>query len=264
MKLHDLLSMETVSAVLRVLSLGAGVQSSTLALMMAKGEVQPADHAIFADTQDEPRAVYRHLDWLEQQLPFPVHRVTAGKMSDDILRDEKPEVRYLLPTFTADGGMGKRQCTRHYKLDVIRRQVRTLGATKQNPATMIIGISLDEALRMNNSDVLYMQNSYPLVEMRKTRGHCLEWLAAMGYPKPPKSACKHCPFHDSLGWQALESDEFAEVVLLDKFIRNKGGTEGQIQFLHRDRVPLDEADISHINDVQVDMFGNECQGMCGV
>lgn len=249
---------------MRVLSLGAGVQSSALALMMKHGVVETVDHAIFADTQDEPRAVYRHLDWLESQLPFPVHRVTAGKMSDDIRRDEKEEVRYLLPTFTAEGGMGKRQCTRHYKIDVIKRQVRVLGATRGNPATMVIGISLDEALRMNVPDVLYMQNSYPLVDARKTRGHCLEWLAAMGYPKPPKSACKHCPFHDNLGWQALEADEFAEVVEFDRFVRNKGGTEGQIQFLHRDRVPLDEVDLSHISDVQVDMFNNECTGVCGV
>jgi hypothetical protein len=249
---------------MRILSLGAGVQSSALALMMKHGLVEPVDHAIFADTQDEPRAVYRHLNWLEKQLPFPVHRVTAGKMSDDIMRDEIPEVRYLLPTFAADGGMGKRQCTRHYKLDVIKRKVRELGATRLNPATMVIGISWDEALRVNVSGVLYMRNSYPLVEMQQTRGHCLEWLASMGYPRPPKSACKHCPFHDNLGWQALEADEFAEVVSLDRFLRDKGGTEGKAQFLHRDRVPLDQADLSHISDVQTDMFGNECVGVCGV
>jgi len=43
---------------LRVLSLGAGVQSTTLALMAAHGEIEPPDCAIFADTQWEPRAVY--------------------------------------------------------------------------------------------------------------------------------------------------------------------------------------------------------------
>lgn len=38
-----------------VLSLGAGVQSSTMALMAAKGEITPMpDCAIFADTQSEP------------------------------------------------------------------------------------------------------------------------------------------------------------------------------------------------------------------
>jgi 3'-phosphoadenosine 5'-phosphosulfate sulfotransferase (PAPS reductase)/FAD synthetase len=48
---------------LRVLSLGAGVQSTTLALMAAHGEIEPPHCAIFADTGWEPRAVYDHLDW---------------------------------------------------------------------------------------------------------------------------------------------------------------------------------------------------------
>jgi hypothetical protein len=40
---------------LRVLSLGAGVQSTTLALLAAHGEVGPMpDCAIFADTRWEP------------------------------------------------------------------------------------------------------------------------------------------------------------------------------------------------------------------
>ena len=68
---------------LTLLSLGAGVQSSTLALMAACGEISPMpDGAIFADTQSEPAAVYTYLDWLERQLPFPVYRVTAGSLKD--------------------------------------------------------------------------------------------------------------------------------------------------------------------------------------
>jgi hypothetical protein len=44
---------------IRILSLGAGVQSTTLALMAAHGEIGPMpDCAIFADTQWEPRRVY--------------------------------------------------------------------------------------------------------------------------------------------------------------------------------------------------------------
>lgn len=35
---------------MRILSLGAGVQSSTLALMAEHGEIEKPDYAIFADT----------------------------------------------------------------------------------------------------------------------------------------------------------------------------------------------------------------------
>jgi hypothetical protein len=71
---------------LRVISLGAGVQSTTMALMAARGEIGPMPVcAIFADTRAEPKGVYAHLDWLERQLPFPVHRVSAGNLRDEIL-----------------------------------------------------------------------------------------------------------------------------------------------------------------------------------
>ncbi|WSA82652.1 hypothetical protein OG930_06905 [Streptomyces sp. NBC_01799] len=46
---------------LKVLSLGAGVQSTCLLLMAAEGHLPGLDVAIFADTGWEPRAVYDHL-----------------------------------------------------------------------------------------------------------------------------------------------------------------------------------------------------------
>lgn len=70
---------------LKVLSLGAGVQSSTIALMMAHGEIDMSDCAIFSDTQSEPKEVYKWLDWLENKLPFPVYRVSKGSLRADSL-----------------------------------------------------------------------------------------------------------------------------------------------------------------------------------
>jgi hypothetical protein len=54
--------------------------------MSAHGEIEMPDCAIFADTQSEPESVYHWLDWLEQQLPFPVYRVTKGSLADTALR----------------------------------------------------------------------------------------------------------------------------------------------------------------------------------
>lgn len=73
---------------LRVLSLGAGVQSTTLALMAAHGEVGPMpDCAIFADTHWEPGSVYDHLEWLMSPnvLPFPVYVVSAGNIREQLI-----------------------------------------------------------------------------------------------------------------------------------------------------------------------------------
>lgn len=68
---------------IHIISLGAGVQSSTLALMAAHGEITPMPEcAVFADTMAEPQSVYTWLDWLEKQLPFPVIRVSKGDLGE--------------------------------------------------------------------------------------------------------------------------------------------------------------------------------------
>ena len=88
---------------LRVLSLGAGVQSTTLALMAAHGEIGPVpDCAIFADTGWEPKAVYEHLAWLRSPnvLPFPVHIVSAGDLRADLISASRGERWASIPAFT--------------------------------------------------------------------------------------------------------------------------------------------------------------------
>ena len=49
---------------LTIISLGAGVQSSAMAIMSAKGDFPPVDCAIFADTGYEPKAVYKYLEYI--------------------------------------------------------------------------------------------------------------------------------------------------------------------------------------------------------
>src|SRR5579885_896147 len=108
---------------LRVISLGAGVQSTTMALMAAHGEITPMpDCAIFADTQSEPQAVYDHLKWLMSPnvLPFPIHVVTKGSLRAAILsasagrtrNDGRPPLYIRNPDGTK--GILKRQCTADY------------------------------------------------------------------------------------------------------------------------------------------------------
>lgn len=70
---------------LRVLSLGAGVQSSTLLLMSELGELPRLDAAIFADTGAEPSYVYAWLEWLMAQVTIPVYRVATGTLDADVL-----------------------------------------------------------------------------------------------------------------------------------------------------------------------------------
>lgn len=265
---------------LRILSLGAGVQSTTLALMYARRDIGPMpDAAIFADTGWEPRTVYEHLKRLEQKLPFPVYRVVSGNIRDDIVRGATSRSgRFAsVPWFLAmpDGtvGMGRRQCTAHYKIEPIHKKIRDLLGkphpirVQANAAVVLVGISTDEAHRQKPSRVAYIRREYPLLDLGMSRSDCRRYLTDRK-ETAPKSACIGCPFHSNDMWRAIRDnapDEWTDVVLLDRLIRDGGhgrGIRGQ-QFMHRSCMPLDEADLDRGNG-RGDLFGDECEGMCGV
>lgn len=260
---------------LRVLSLGAGVQSTTMALMAAHGELTPMpDCAVFADTGWEPKATYEHLAWLRSPnvLPFPVHIVSAGDLRADVLRRSYSTggrfaaVPWYMRMPNGKAAMGRRQCTKEYKLRPIQKKIVELlgGKRPRDGAEMWIGISTDEAARAKPSQVQYIRNRFVLLEADKSRQGCVRWLEAHGYPRPPKSACIACPFHNDAGWRGLTPAEFADAVEVDVAIRHQPGFRGE-QFVHRSMKPLSEVDLSTAEERgQGNLFINECEGMCGV
>ncbi len=278
-----------MSEPIHILSLGAGVQSSTLALMAAAGEVTPMPTAaIFADTQAEPARVYRWLDWLEKQLPFPVKRVSRGSLTKESLRirefkDDPTRhwVKSLIPAYiaNADGtrGLMGRQCTFNYKVEMLEREARSIAKVKRGEKEVRviqwIGISLDEAHRMKSARHAWITHRWPLIEKEMKRHQCLIWMAAHGFPRPPRSACSYCPFHSDAEWRRLrfeEPEEFDRAVQFEKDLQAvKAKTDNQkgVPFLHSSLKPLGEVDFSTDTERGQGMlagFGNECEGMCGV
>ena len=260
---------------MRVLSLGAGVQSTGLALMSEKGELPPVDALIFADTQWEPEGVYEHLDWLETQLSAPVYRVSIGNIRDDHIRSitEGTNIRGIMPLFTGDG-FGRRQCTNAYKIEPVKRQIRTLLGLKKGQrvpkGTTVdqwIGISTDEAGRMKPSSDKWINNTWPLIDAGMSRRNCLSWFED-NFPGRTleKSACIACPFHNDAMWRDIKINDpasFAEACAFDDQIRTS--QTGKVQYVHRTLQPLAEVDFRNLEDKgQINMFNNECEGMCGV
>lgn len=254
---------------MKILSLGAGVQSSTLALMTARGEIEPPDCAIFADTKWEPKAVYAWLERLIKMLPYPVHIVSAGDLRADLLAftNSTGQRFAAVPFYTGSGGMGRRQCTREYKIEPITRKIRDLGGGPKNPVELWIGISLDEMRRMKPNRVKWIHARWPLVERGITRQECMLWLKRQGLPIAPKSSCLGCPYHRDDYWRALRdwsSEEWEETVKVDRAIRNQPGFREE-QFMHRELVPLDQVDLEHESDWgQGELFEYECEGFCDV
>ena len=267
---------------IRVLSLGAGVQSSTLALMSAQGEIEPYDCAIFADTGWEPKDVYEWMAWLEQQLPFPVHKVDNGNLPERVLKfSAKGEGSLVgrsasIPFFTLSDsgsrGMLPRQCTSEHKVLPVYRKLRELvglrprqRAPKEILVHQDMGISFDEMQRMKYSNNAWIEYGFPLIDLRMRRFDCIAWMERNGYPRPPRSACVGCPYHSDKEWKRIKDSpvDWADAVGFERKANAQCGYRDQV-FLHASRKPLDEVDFSTAEDHgQLSML-DECDGMCGV
>jgi len=275
-----------------VLSLGAGVQSSCLAFMAAKGEITPMpDFAVFADTGAEPQSVYDWLEYIQCKLPYPVYVVEKGNLTQDALerhtkvkgKDVGQEyVKNLIPAFgllpdgTKTAAIG-RKCTADYKIQPILAEIKKrcqIPRMEQSiRVTQWIGISYDEMQRAKGSPRKWMQNRFPLLERKMRRHDCHQWMKDNGYPEPPRSACYYCPFHSDAEWRRLRNEEpheFRKAVAFDQLLRfthrDYNPKLRMKVYLHNSCKPLGEIDFDNDEDKgqQVWDFQAECEGMCGI
>jgi hypothetical protein len=171
--------------------------------------------------------------------------------------------------------MLRRQCTSDYKIQPIKKKLRELcniGYKKHFPKDKYIeqwiGISTDEIQRMKPSRDPYILNRHPLIELKMSRQDCINYLNKNKIPSPEKSACIICPYHNDAYWHFMKTErlsEFKEAIELDKKIRTGAKNIKDNLYLHKSCKPLDEVEFDKKeNDKQLDMFNNECEGMCGV
>lgn len=237
---------------LRVLSLGAGVQSTTVLMLSLHQEIPAFDAVIFADTRRERRATYSTLWWAVRRCKdagVPLYVTGAGDIFD---------AWWQMPVFTTlDGqvGMARRQCTGDFKITTVRRVVRRLWqAAGRPPVLQADGISLDEYHRASGTGVNYITAWHPLLDdpdgephVPMTRGDCEAWMDGHGYPLPIKSGCVCCPYQDDWSWAELRDHEpgtWADVIDLDRRMRHhhapdRAGFKAPV-YLHRSARPLAE------------------------
>jgi hypothetical protein len=282
--------------VFHVLNLGAGVQSTTLYLMSAAGEILRFDYAIFADTQEEPEAVYRHLEWLQTVGGPPILVRTKAKLGDDLMygKNSTGQSFASIPAFTiageGDPGRMRRQCSKEYKTDIIERCIRRdiLGLKQKQwiPKDVRVhqyfGISLDEKSRASRiwerfhvTCEAWAEPHFPLIDRAMTRANCILWLEDRVPHPVPRSACTFCPFHSDAEWQHLKDAQGADwerLVQIDRALRTPGVIVNrnldQKIYLHRSCLPIDEIDFkpkTNRKELQLGFgFDNECEGVCGV
>ena len=203
------------------------------------------DYAIFADPGDEPKEVYKHLAYLQSLNGIPILVRSKGRLSDDLMRGENSTGQRFasIPAFTRgpldddDVGRTRRQCSKEYKIEVIKKTIRQelLGLKPRQripkgvKVVQYIGISLDEAGRAQRmmaprlikakttKSGKFIQTHWEkprhlgiirflLIEKFMTRANCKTWLLEFGdLPHEcPRSACVYCPFHDDEEWMRIK------------------------------------------------------------
>ena len=281
----------TTPPALRVLSLGVGLQSTTLLLMSQHDELPRLDAAFFADTEAEPVAVYETLEWVTAVVDIPIYRVSAGNLGAAVLDTahrgalgqhltaghvgqppfwvkNAPNKDYAT---AVSGGALWRKCTADYKIIPIRRKIRELlgvkpiGRLRQGVwVEQWIGFSREELGRTFCSDVQWITNTFPLILPKQmTRRDCEQWLTGHGYPIPPKSSCTFCPFHSNAYWRDMRENRPNEWTATVDFERQLHagklpGVRGT-PYLHKSMVPLPMAPIEEL-DTGPELFCHACAG----
>jgi hypothetical protein len=264
---------------LRVLSLGAGVQSSTLLLLMLEGKVKMADIALFADTGNEPIEVYKYLDYLKILSKDKIKILTVKKSNiiEDALAEKTKGTSngfITMPIYAVDKNgkktMGRRQCTNDYKIQPIHKKIREILQVKTlrgKNIEIVMGISFDEQQRAKTPNNKWAINCYPLIENYMTRQDCIDFYNSKEVKKPPRSACIVCPYHSDEEWLDLKKnypEEFKSAVEFDNLIRDKG-SEGYKNYLHSSLIPLSDVVFKEKrNYYQPTLALDECEGMCGI
>lgn len=215
-----------------VFSFGGGVQSTAVLVLAAQG-VLDLRTFLFANVGDDsehpatlryvndiakPYAMQHGLDLIE----VAYHRAN-GTPETLYQRITAPGNKVeVIPVRLGSGQPTSRICTYRFKVEVVAKWLRQQGVTKAAPATVALGISLDELQRMRSSSgFAYYTLAYPLIELRMTRQDCINVIERAGLPVPPKSSCWFCPFHRLTRWRDMadtEPDLFRRSVALERYM----------------------------------------------
>lgn len=251
----------------KIISLGWGVQSFTLAVMSALGDLPKVDAAVHADTTYESLLTYQFAErWTSWLKLHNVNVVTVRNLSNQIVTD-RVGGEIFIPAFTntpsSNGGQLRRQCTQRWKIAPLRRWLQQNRNGKR--VEQWLGISLDEFQRMRDSDVKYCSNVYPLIEKKMTRADCVKYLEGKGVEVPPKSACTFCPYHNTAEWRRIAQtpQDYQSAIAIDEKIRKVRPPYDL--FVHPSRKPLTKVDLRTAEEKgQMSLWDSECSGICGV
>jgi len=185
-----------MSAQRTVISYGGGVQSTAL-VVLAMQRGWRIDEIVHVDLLDaESPATREYVKYFANWL-WETHRRSITILQRNLYGDMMANPAFTPAPWRARDGsfMLKRQCTRQYKVEPIRRYL--YDRYKRERIALMLGISVDEFHRMRESDAKRIEHLYPLVDERLTRNDCRAILERAGLTPPPKSSCWFCPYRSA-------------------------------------------------------------------
>lgn len=179
---------------IRAISNGLGVQSMAMIYLADEGKIGPKpQYALTGDTDNERASALENLAMLRSGNTKP-RDIEILVRKDHSLTDDFKDViagrkkRFSNPPFfikNPDGSRGilTRGCTRDYKINPVRRELRRLlgksarGRVSKTPIVELwIGITTDEVDRIEPSRMPWIENRYPLIEIDWSRRDCEMYL----------------------------------------------------------------------------------------
>ena len=182
---------------IRVFSFGGGVQSVACLVLAAQGKIDYKTF-VFCDVGIDTENPETHQYIEKYVLPFAkknginFQTVMKRYKGQEITLWQKLMIDSRsvdIPVRMSNGAPGRRSCTVEFKIKPIASFIKSLGATKKEPAIVGIGISTDEAHRAKPNRVPHLISEFPLMDLGLSRSDCKKLIANAGLPVPPKSAC---------------------------------------------------------------------------
>lgn len=233
---------------MKILSCGAGMQSTALALMACENTYNPRkfpdvpiyDLICFCDLGKEPPWVMEQVDFISKECKRAGIRfeILRSPLYEDYLNDfgKKRVVSIPFWTVNEDGKKGRmlRNCTLEYKIGLIQKFVRwqMLGYKKGQRTKkedikaheMHIGFSFEEKHRCRENPHKMFVNKFPLVEMQLERKDNYAYIKDVWGLETKASACSFCPYHRNYFFQYLKEKhekEYEDLVAFDEMLEEE-------------------------------------------
>lgn len=265
---------------MKILSCGAGMQSTALALMSCENkmkgiihkEVPIYDAVIFCDLGFEPYWVTSQVEFIQKACADagnPFYKIESNLYKDYL---ERFGIKHIttVPFWSVDENGKKakmrRYCTLDYKIAIIEKFLRhnLLGYRKYQRLKpedfqahqMHIGFSYEERRRISEKELskLYVKK-YPLVDMKWERADSYRYILEVWGLDTKASACVFCPFHKNYFFRHLKENcknDYEKLVEFDKILEERQpntAIKSKI-YISRSRKRIDELLPEECNDAE--------------